>query len=287
MLGHKVMQELSGQFTVTGTVRQRADAFSHHPVLGGMTLIGQVDALDFDSVKSALDQSHPSVVINCIGMVKQLVAAKDPVQSIAINALFPHQLARYCRSAAIRVIHISTDCVFSGRKGNYTESDPADAEDLYGRTKLLGELDAGHGLTLRTSLIGRELQDGHGLIEWFLGRRDGRAPGYTRAIFSGVTTQVMAEALVMIIRDRPQMRGLWHLAAEPSTKYRLLGLVKEAARLDVELVPDDSVVCDRSLDGRRFQQETGYAPPSWPSMIEKLFNDTTPYEALRRGHADQ
>jgi dTDP-4-dehydrorhamnose reductase len=287
MLGHKVMQVMAPHLQVTGTVRRRAEAFNRHPVLGGMTLIGQVNAFDFRSIESAIDKARPSVLINCIGMVKQLPEAKDPLQAITINALLPHQLACHCRAAAIRLIHISTDCVFSGRKGNYAETDSPDADDLYGRSKFLGELDALHGLTLRTSLIGRELQNGLGLIEWFLRQRGGRVPGYTRAIFSGVTTQVMGEALLMIICEQPTLRGLWHLASEPIAKYQLLALIRKIGRVEVELVPNDSVVCDRSLNGHKLQQKTGYCPPSWPVMIEKLFNDPTPYDALRRKDADR
>ena len=171
-------------------------------------------------------------------------------------------MAVICRAANARLIHLSTDCVFSGRKGNYVEEDPSDAEDIYGKTKYLGEV-AGTGcLTLRTSMIGRELSGCHGLLEWFLSQQGKTIRGFRRAIFSGFTTRALSETIVSIIADHPQLDGIWHLAAEPISKFELLTLVKEKGGASGSIEPDDSFSCDRSLNGMRFRKATSFVVPT-------------------------
>jgi dTDP-4-dehydrorhamnose reductase len=225
---------------------------------------------------------RPVVVVNCIGIVKQAEAAKNPLVSIEVNSLFPHRLARLCCTKGIRLIHISTDCVFSGRKGNYTENDFSDAEDLYGRTKFLGEVSDEGCLTLRTSMIGRELETSHGLIEWFLSQGGKTVNGYKRSIFSGFTTNALADIIAKIITENRNLHGIWHVASEPISKFDLLTLVKQVYGLHIEIRPDDTVVVDRSLNADRFRQATNFVPPSWHDMIEQMYRDPTPYSKLRR-----
>jgi len=287
MLGHKLVQELSHRFQVVGTVRGPVLQFTDHPVLNHMPLLGDVRVENFDSVAHAIASTRPAVVINCIGIVKQAAAAQDPLISIAVNALFPHRLAHICRAADIRLIHISTDCVFSGKKGNYGENNIADAEDLYGRTKLLGELEYENCLTLRTSMIGRELETSHGLMEWFLGQQGKAIKGYKRAIFNGFATKALAEIIAKIIIEHPDMQGIWHVASEPISKFDLLSMVKQVYGLRIKIEPDEEIVCDRSLNANRFQQATGFVAPSWSDMIEQMYKDPTPYSELRRSYAHQ
>lgn len=286
MLGHKLIQVLSERFEVIGTVRGPAKTYVDHPVLRQMALLGDVRAKSFDTVLRARAEAQPDAVVNCIGIIKQHPAAADPLQSIAVNALFPHRLAQLCQAAGSRLIHISTDCVFSGRKGNYVESHVADAEDLYGRTKYLGEVSYAGCLTLRTSMIGRELATSHGLIEWFLSQEGKTVPGYTRAIFSGFTTNALAEIIAQVITDHPDMQGVWHVASDPISKFELLSLVKQVYGLDIQIEPDETVVCDRSLNADRFRQATGFVPPTWPNLIEQMYQDPTPYSELRRSHVN-
>lgn len=281
MLGHKLTQVLSQQFEVYATVRSSSEALAEHPVIGEQCLLGNVGVENFDSVVRSLALSKPQYIINCIGIVKQHLAAKDPLPSISVNALFPHRLAQVCQAAGIRLIHISTDCVFSGRKGNYAESDVADAQDLYGRTKLLGEVSGEGCLTLRTSIIGRELATSHGLIEWFLSQEGKAIRGYKKAIFSGFTTNVLAEIIAQIITQHCDMQGVWHVSAEPISKFDLLSLVKQVYKLNIQIESDETVECDRSLNSDRFQQTTGFIPPSWLTMIEQMYRDPTPYSQLR------
>ncbi|HET8629328.1 MAG TPA: SDR family oxidoreductase [Thermomicrobiales bacterium] len=286
MLGHKLWQVCRAYFDTSITVRTDDVARLPRAIFDPDRAIPGVAATDFDSVVRAFAAVRPTVVVNCIGIVKQRRAAQDALASIAVNATFPHRLALLCRATGTRLIHVSTDCVFSGRRGAYTESDLPDPLDLYGRTKLLGEIEDG-ALTIRTSLIGRELSTSQGLIEWFLSRRGGAVPGFRRAIFSGLTTSALAEAIAALIREAPLLTGIWHVAAAPIAKYDLLALVRDAIRLDIELLPDERVAIDRSLDGTRFSAATGWRAPSWPEMVAALAGDPTPYGDLREDHADE
>lgn len=284
MLGHRLWQTLDGRFDTYATVRKPLDRPAGLGMPGRGRMIAGVAAEDFGTVSKAVESVRPQVLVNCIGIVKQAEAAGDPVASISVNALFPQRLARECRERGIRLIHISTDCVFSGRKGGYTESDPPDPGDLYGRTKLLGEVEGTGCLTLRTSMIGRELDTSFGLVEWFLGQEGKAVSGYRRAIFSGFTTIALAEVISAIISGHPGLHGLYHVASEPISKFDLLSLIREVYGLHIEIQPDESVVCDRSLNGDRFRRATGLVAPGWPEMIRQMHSDRTPYSELRRRH---
>jgi dTDP-4-dehydrorhamnose reductase len=286
MLGHKLLQTLARRCEATGTVRADAAAWRRHPVLGPLNLVGPVRAEAFDEVVRAFAAARPEVVVNAIGLVKQRPEAADPVACLTLNALFPHRVAALCRATGARLIHVSTDCVFSGRKGGYTEADACDAEDLYGRAKLLGEVGGPGCLTLRTSLVGRELGAGLGLVEWFLARRGGRVNGYARAVFSGLTTLALADLVGDLVNRSAPLEGVWHVAAQPISKHDLLGLVDRAFAAGVAIDRDETVTCDRSLDGGAFRRVTGYAAPAWPAMVRDMAADPTPYEEARRPHAD-
>ncbi|RPI38865.1 MAG: SDR family oxidoreductase [Methanoregulaceae archaeon] len=287
MLGHKLMQILSGRYTVTGTLRGDGSVLSDNPIFSGMHLLGNTHADDFTTIGKAIENSDPDVVINCIGIVKQLPAAQDPLASIAVNALFPHQLAKICRKRNIRLIHVSTDCVFSGKRGCYTEDDPSDAEDLYGKTKFLGEVGYPGCLTIRTSIIGREMGTSHGLVEWFLGQQGKVVPGYKNAIFSGLTTNALAGIMDELIAAYPDRHGVLQVASRPISKYDLLLLIKKVYGLQIEIVPDEKVVNNRSLVADKFRKETKIKIPSWEYMIEEMYRDPTPYSALRGNHVQQ
>jgi dTDP-4-dehydrorhamnose reductase len=228
-----------------------------------------VDAENPDTLLAVFSRLRPDIVINCIGVIKQLAAAEDPAIALPVNSLLPHRLARLCGLVGARLIQISTDCVFSGRKGNYRESDFADADELYGRSKLLGEVDYPHAITLRTSVIGHELATRNGLIEWFL-HAGLEVRGYTRAIFSGLTTDELARVIARYVLPHPELHGLYQISSEPISKYDLLVLLKLVYGLDTRIEPDDGVAVDRSLDSSRFRAATGYRPPSWPEMIRKM-----------------
>ena len=287
MLGHKLMQILSQKYPVTGTVRGNASDYANHPILSGLHLLGNISADDLAGIQQVIKQTKPDVMINCIGIVKQLPAAQDPLQSIAINALFPHYLAKICRQNNIRLIHMGTDCVFSGHTGNYSENDLSDAEDLYGKTKFLGEVNYPGCLTIRTSIIGRELSTSHGLLEWFLSQEGKTVPGYKRVIFSGLTIITLSEIISKIISDYPALNGIQQIASEPISKYDLLNLVKKIYGMTITIEPDETFINDRSLNPQKFKKETNITIPSWEYMIDQMHRDSTPYNTLRHHHAHE
>lgn len=232
-------------------------------------IITGVDVENIDALARLFSQVRPEVVINCIGLVKQLAEADDPLSALPINALLPHRLARLCELVDARLVHISTDCVFSGRKGNYLETDEADAQDLYGRSKLIGEVDYPHAVTLRTSIIGHELYSAHSLIGWFLAQQ-GNVKGFTHAIFSGLPTCELARVIRDKVLPRTDLHGLYHVAAQPISKYDLLEIVNREYGKGLKIEPDCNLKIDRSLNASRFREVTGYVAPAWPDLIAQM-----------------
>lgn len=280
MLGHRLWINLRKEHEVWVTVRQVSSPFPTHPDFPGAYIRTDVDASNFDQVTRALASIQPDLVINCIGLIKQMGhLARDPIMSISINALLPHRISLICRAAKIRMIHISTDCVFSGKKGNYIESDESDADDLYGRSKFLGEVAyPPHSITLRTSIIGRELKTRLGLIEWFLSQKDGDTiRGYKRAIFTGFTTDELSRVIMNYVIPNPEFTGLYHVSSDPVSKYDLLQLANEYFKRKINIQPDEDFNMDRSLNSDRFRRITGYKPPSWPDMIQEMAKDSPLY----------
>lgn len=230
-----------------------------------------VDVENIDSLSRLFSIVHPDVVINCVGLVKQLAAADDPLAAISINALLPHRLARLCEVAGARLVHMSTDCIFSGAKGMYTEADASDAKDLYGRSKYLGEVDYPHAITLRTSIIGHELDGARSLIGWFLAQ-EGSVKGFKRAIFSGLPTVEIGRLIRDHVIPHPEIHGTYHVSAAPINKFDLLTMVAQAYGKTIDIRPDDQLVIDRSLDSTRFRQATGFAPKPWPELISSMLD---------------
>ena len=272
MLGHVVFRwfaQLPGLHT-TGTLRSSAAPQALQAAQSPTAqLLTGIDALAPAHLEALLQATRPDVVLNCIGLVKQLQAANDPLQVIPVNALLPHQLARLCRRSGARLVHISTDCVFSGRRGPYSEDDSADATDLYGRSKLLGEVVDDGALTLRTSMIGPQLQGRHGLLAWFLGE-PGPVKGYARAVFSGLPTVEVARVLAEHVLPDRTLSGLYHLGSRAIDKHALLGLVAAEYGVHTPIAKDENVVIDRSLDTSRFQAATGYTAPGWPELVRRM-----------------
>lgn len=270
MLGNTVIRVLSEMtdWRVCGTLRaEGAKKFFQASIVD--KLITGVDVEQQDSLLQVFACNRPQVVVNCIGLVKQLTEVNNPLRALPINTVLPHRLAMLCELTNARLINISTDCVFSGEKGLYRESDFPDAQDLYGRSKYLGEVSASHVVTLRTSIIGHELNSSHGLVEWFLSQKK-RCEGYRRAIFSGVPAVVLAKAIREVIIPHPELSGVYHLAAKPISKYELLKLIARIYKKQIEIVPNNCLVVNRSLDPNRLLAATGYSPPEWKDMIELM-----------------
>lgn len=271
MLGNAVFARFREDpaFETWGTLRGAA-GLRHFSEASRDRLLTGVDVLDNDSLVAAIGRVKPDVVINCIGLIKQLADANDPLVALPVNAMLPHRLSRLCAVASARLVHVSTDCVFNGRKGMYLETDSSDAEDLYGKSKYIGEVvNDAHAITLRTSIIGHELGSNVALVDWFLSQ-SGPVKGYQRAIFSGLPTTELARVMKDFVIPNPSLHGLYHCAVAPIDKYSLLTLVAQVYGKQIDIIPDDKVKLDRSLDATRLLQDTGYMPPSWLELIQEM-----------------
>ncbi|MDR7271852.1 dTDP-4-dehydrorhamnose reductase [Pelomonas saccharophila] len=271
MLGNAVLRWLAADpnFEVFGSVRRPEAAMALRARMPGVNLVENVDASQVASLRRLFEDVKPQVVINCIGVVKQLAGADDPSIAIPINAMLPHRLARLCQHHGARLIHISTDCVFSGSRGAYTEDDEPDADDLYGRSKLMGEVSQPYAVTLRTSIIGHELQSGHGLVGWFTAQT-GAVKGFSRAIFSALPTVELARVIQQHVIPHPELSGTYHVGAEAISKYEVLSLVANEYGSRAVLQSDADLVMDRSLISDRFNRASGYQPPSWPELVRRM-----------------
>jgi len=273
MLGHRLLRQFAPNHETRVTVRQPLDAYHGYGLFDRVNTYDKVDARDPAAMPNVFDEFRPEAVVNAVGVIKQRPDAKDGTPSIEVNSLFPHFLARLCAARGARLIHLSTDCVFSGEKGNYAETDCPDPVDLYGFSKLLGEVNRPGVLTLRTSMIGTELARKTGLVEWFLSQRGKVIKGYQKAIFSGFTTAELARVIERLLTTHTDLAGLYHVSAAPISKFDLLSQLNSRLSLDIRIEPDNAFVCDRSLDSTRFQRDFGYEPPSWDKMLDELASE--------------
>jgi dTDP-4-dehydrorhamnose reductase len=270
MLGNAIFRYFSNlnDFEVFGSVRSN-NALKYFPEHLRDKIISNVNVENQDSLVKLFNIVNPNIVINCIGIVKQLSASEDPLEVVPINTLLPHRVARLCSVANARFIHMSTDCVFSGMSGNYVEEDTPDARDFYGISKFMGEVDYNNAITLRTSIIGHELDGSRSLINWFLSQEN-TIQGYTKAIFSGLPTVEIAKIIHEYVIPHPELHGLYHVSANPINKYDLLQIVNKIYNKNILITPNESLSIDRSLDSSKFRLATGFQPKSWPDLIQAM-----------------
>lgn len=273
MLGHKMYQVMRESFDTYAAFRHFDGGTLRLGIFDTTRTIDGIDAFNFETIGRAIDQTQPNFVINCIGIIKQKSESKSYPISIYVNALLPHLVAEYCAKVNCKFIHISTDCVFSGKKGNYTEEDSSDAKDLYGKSKYLGEVAYGDALTLRTSIVGHGLSGNSSLVDWFLAQNDSVVNGYKNAVYTGFPTVVLSREVVRIITEHPDLKGLYNLSSEKISKFDLLSLIKEIYDLKTPIVPDEDFVCDRSLNSLRYRTEVDFTPQSWEQMVEQMHTD--------------
>jgi len=271
MIGRMVVRVFSEkkEWEVIGTVR-REPPESLLSDRGKVRILDGIDAANFDVLAKLMSVVSPDLVVNCAGLTKHRLEAEEPLSAIPVNSLFPHRLAALCNLIDARLIHVSTDCVFSGSKGGYTEGDLPDAVDIYGRSKALGEVSSTNSITLRTSTIGHEFNTRFGLLEWFLSR-EVRCKGFTRAIFSGLPTVVFAQVMRDVVAPRRELSGLFHVASSPINKFELLRLIATVYGKKIEIEPDGDLILDRSLKADRFRAATGYVAPGWEELVETMY----------------
>ena len=279
MLGSSLLRHFSKSkaFQVIGIVRSN-EAKQHLEQQGFTSVLPVPDVLNEATVGRLMETERPDILLNAIGLIKHASTSRDPCALIEINSLLPHKLARCCSKAEAKLIHFSTDCVFSGGAGNYKEEDLADATDLYGRSKFLGEVAYDGHLTLRTSLIGHELRSNINLIDWFLSQSVA-VDGYSNAIFSGVPTCYMAKILEDHILPLPTLSGLYHLSAEPISKYDLLCLVQREYGTDLTINDYPDIRVNRSLNSDKLRAVIDFTPLCWPELIKKMHDDYVTYFA--------
>jgi dTDP-4-dehydrorhamnose reductase len=271
MLGSAVFKMFhnDSRYQTWGTLRNSSGR-GHFPESAQQSMFSGVDVLDMDCLITVFSRIKPDVVINCVGLIKQLDSANDPLVALPVNSMLPHRLAILCEVGGARLVHISTDCVYSGRVGNYVEEDPSDAEDLYGRSKYIGELNNYiNAVTLRTSIIGHELSTKHALLEWFLAQ-DGEVKGYKNAIFSGLPTYELARVIKDFVLPVSGLSGLFHVSATPISKFDLLNLISTEYGKKIKITPSADVNINRSLNSDRFTRATGYVAPRWPDLISGM-----------------
>jgi dTDP-4-dehydrorhamnose reductase len=282
MLGHKLVQRLASVFDVYTTLKGDRDKYSRLEIISPERVFENLNLKDVDALTEIIENVSPDVVINAAGVVKQRDSVNDNFEPLLINAVFPRNLAMLAERFGFRAILFSTDCVFDGKKGNYSESDPPTAGDLYGVSKYLGEVRSKNCLIIRTSMIGREISTSQGLVEWFLGHAGGEVAGFTNAIFSGFPTVVLADIIAGLILDHPNLNGLYHISSDPISKFELLQLINAAFDARIKIQPCDEPRIDRSLNSDKFRSETGFHPEGWPAMIERMALDPTHYDEWRK-----
>lgn len=276
-IGHVLLKKISlrSDLDVYGTARESEKLSEWFAPELVKRIYSNIDVHNIDSVLSVMNEIQPSTIINCIGIIKQILTGSDSIEAITINSLWPHRLAMLCKLRGVKMIHFSTDCVFSGNKGNYNESVIPDPVDLYGRSKCLGEVEYPHCVTLRKSIIGHELKGGYGLLEWFLSQ-EGRVRGFTNAMYSGITAHELVRVIVDYVLPNEGLRGIYHVSSSVISKYDLLHLIAKRYGKVIEIESCDDVRLDRSLDSDKFKDATGYRTPSWQEMIDQMYDD---YEA--------
>lgn len=270
MLGNAVFRYFHGSdnFSAVGSIRSSVPPDTWSTALCS-DVVCNIDVEDEINLRNLFRFVNPDTVVNCVGLVKQLVNSKDPVIAITINSLLPHRLAKLCDEWDARLIHVSTDCVFDGKRGLYREEDASDAKDLYGKSKYLGEVDYPNAVTLRTSIIGHEINGGHSLVNWFLAQ-EGTAKGFNRAVFSGLPTVELARVIRDYVIPNVKLRGVYHVSSDSINKFDLLKLVATIYEKNIEIIAEDNLVIDRSLDSSRFRQITGYKSPAWTDLVRSM-----------------
>ena len=278
LIGHSLYRELGSQFETFGTLHYHKKSYGDHRLFNNSNIIENIDISDFQVLCGVLREINPDVIINCIGITKRKKEIDNAAHALYINSLFPHKLAEWAEVNNKRLIHLSTDCVFDGKTGNYNEKSLTTAEDIYGRTKAFGEVDYNHTLTIRSSFIGRELFSKTELLEWFLSQKGPSIKGFTKALYSGVSTNFLSKIVVEIIHKYPNLFGIKQLAIEePISKFDLLCLARNAFKLDIEIIPDESFELKPTLNGEKLKDELDYVVPTWERMMNDLANDPFKY----------
>jgi len=240
-------------------------------------IIFNLNADGFDNLLQVINSINPDIIINCIAIIKPVDILKNPITSINLNTLLPHKLAEISKIIGTRIIQISSDVVFDGKKGMYNENDQVNISDRYGMSKYLGEIGGPNCVTIRTSIIGHELNRRSNLVEWFLSQSR-QVDGYTKAIYSGLPTIELANVIIKYIIPNEFIQGIYHISSDPISKFDLLKLIATKYQLQINVGPNDKVTVDRSLNSHSFRTISGYEPKTWPELINSMYEDYLTYK---------
>ena len=282
LIGHKILQEFTSYFEVFGTLHKSKNFYNNIKLFSGNNIIENIDVSEYEIVNGVINAINPDVVLNCVGITKRKDEINNSIKALTVNSVFPHQLANWAQNSGKKVIHFSTDCVFDGKTGNYNETSLTTAEDMYGRTKALGELKYERTLTIRSSFIGQELFGKTELLEWFLSQNGKQIKGFRNTFYSGVSTIFMAHVIRDIILNFPDLSGLYNLAPEkPISKFDLLSIAKTAFNVKVDIIPEDEHAHLPTLDGSKLRTKMNLVVPSWQSMMNELSSNRDYYLNIR------
>lgn len=274
MIGHRIWMEANNTSgtQVFGVVRKSSEYYRNFQIFNE-NVFYETDVSHWENAEKVLNKVQPQFIVNAIGITIRKPEIQNLEKALEVNSFFPHRLLKWAQAHQSKVIHLSTDCVFDGGLGQYTELSQPTAKDHYGKTKFLGEIDGVSALTLRFSCIGRELESKTELLEWFLAQDRKEVKGFGKAIYSGVTTKVVAREVMRVITHFPELCGVFQLSSLPISKYDLLCLIQKVYGTSTSIARSDDYVSDKTLICSRFSEQTGYRSQSWEAMIDELKND--------------
>ena len=269
MIGHKIAQSLSKEHTIIGSSRKNIK--SEDLGINDCELITH----DFlkDDILEILDKINPEIIVNCAGITIRRGINDNYDNTILLNSNLPHIIDDWTERNQSKLIHFSSDCVFSGKKGNYLDESIPDATDLYGLSKSRGEVKSKNTLTIRCSIIGREIFNHTELFEWIYSMRGKQIKGYNNVLYSGVTSIWMGRVLKKILKYHTELSGIYNISSEPITKYSLLNLINEHFKLGIEISRDNKIKSNKVLISKKFTEITDINPPNWDDLMTELKED--------------
>jgi dTDP-4-dehydrorhamnose reductase len=282
LIGHKMYQLISNNYQDTWvTLRNNLSSYSYSEIYNSEKVIDKIDLSNFKLLLNQLNVLNPDVVINACGITIRRGIDAFKSNSIILNSALPHFLNEWVVSNNKRLIHFSTDCVFSGKKGDYLDNDIKDAIDIYGLTKSMGEvIDSKCAITLRGSMIGRELENKTELLEWFLHQKNNVIKGFTNVIYSGITTVRMAEIILKIINEYPNLSGIYNISSEPISKFDLLKKWNDKFSINATIEIDKNYTSNKNLISDKLFKIIQLEQPIWDDLIHQLKIDEELYNNL-------
>jgi len=281
MLGHKLYQTLSKTYDdVIPVFRKNKEHYHKFNLYKPEKMIGNTDVTDQSKLLAVLNSVKPDIICNCIGKTTRKINSEDSQSVIYLNSFLPHFISKWSSENNSYFIHFSTDCVFSGKNGPYKPNDFRDSRDLYGLSKILGETNSKYGLTIRTSIVGREIENQTEFFEWIFSSKNKSVSGYKNVFYSGVTTNYLSEVVAQLITKDSKSHGLLQVASPPISKLNLIKKVNSLFGLGMKINTDASKVSNKILSPVKFTITSGIKTQTWDEMLNTLKKENSYYENL-------